>query len=104
MQPSMKARGPALSAFCAAIAVLLAGAAESAHEHAVGGGYIELTKDGYRIRSELTLEEGLDVEGDVMMSGNWISKNYTERSMRAQFGGSYSDECSPERAGAIRWV
>jgi len=95
---------PAFSAFSVAVAVLLAGAAESAHEHAVGAGYIELTKDGYRIRSEVTLEEGLDVEGDVMMSGNWISKNYTERSMRAQFGGSYSDECTPERAGAIRWV
>lgn len=78
--------------------------AGAAHEHNVGGGYIELTKDGYRIRSEVELEEGLDVEGDVMISGNWISKNYTERSIRPQFGGSYSDECTPEREGAIRWV
>ena len=34
-------------------------------------GYIELTKDGYRVTSAVLLEEGLNVDGDVVMSGNW---------------------------------
>ena len=32
-------------------------------------GYIELTKDGYRITDALKLEEGLDIEGGTYMFG-----------------------------------
>ena len=67
-------------------------------------GYIELTKDGYRISNTVTFEAGLDVEGDVLITGNWISKNYSERSRLPELGGSYVDECTPQRKGAIRWA
>ena len=35
-------------------------------------GFIELTKDGFRMTSPVTLEEGLHLEGDILMTGNWM--------------------------------
>ena len=67
-------------------------------------GYIELTKDGYRVSNTVTFEAGLDVEGDLLITGNWMSKNYSERSRLPELGGSYVDECTPQRKGAIRWA
>ena len=35
-------------------------------------GFIELTKDGFRVTSPVTLEEGFDVEGDMIVTGSWM--------------------------------
>ena len=84
------------------LAAILLSLALAQAQHARG--YIELTKDGYRISNAVTLEAGLDVEGDVLITGNWMSKNYSEQSRLPELGGSYVDECTPQRKGAIRWA
>lgn len=67
-------------------------------------GYIELTKDGYRITRQITFDQGINIEGDVIITGNWQSKNYTEESRSMTKGDSYDDKCSPERRGSIRCI
>ncbi|EKX42705.1 hypothetical protein GUITHDRAFT_111377 [Guillardia theta CCMP2712] len=74
-----------------------------ARECAGADGYIELTKDGFRVSDMVTMQKGMAIEGDLVMNGYFQSFNFTAESRNTAWGGFYDGECTPSRKGAIRW-
>lgn len=63
------------------------------------GGWIALSKDGYKVTKKLLLNSGTRVEGDILVNGAILSSNYTWLGPEID----NTEACNPDRVGAMRW-